>query len=207
MKSVCGHHPKIPGGEHLTADGYPEELVIDEKEFLDQSYDYDFRHLTDSSACKRGGEPYMRPAGWYRVALKVRGKFEDDVWLGAPGWRRESSQDEWPVCFHGTSFKGAEGIIENGFKPGPRELFGRGVYSTPDINIANSYATEFESKKDGKRYKVLLQNRINDKKREKCKRKDYWLIPIPKGTPADKEQDIIHHSIRAYGVLFKEIKK
>ena len=31
---------------------------------------------------ERGGKPYFRPYGWKRYAIKVKGKYEDDAWLG-----------------------------------------------------------------------------------------------------------------------------
>jgi hypothetical protein len=29
-----------------------------------------------------GAEPYKRPCGWYRKAIRVLGVYEDTVWLG-----------------------------------------------------------------------------------------------------------------------------
>ena len=45
----------------------------------------------------RGGKWYYRACGWNRFASKVRGKYEDDKWLGEPGYRRDSSEGEWPL--------------------------------------------------------------------------------------------------------------
>lgn len=45
--------------------------IIDEDEFFDPGYDYDFTHLEDTETYHRGGEVYERPCGWNRFALKV----------------------------------------------------------------------------------------------------------------------------------------
>ncbi|KAI4817873.1 hypothetical protein KUCAC02_011246 [Chaenocephalus aceratus] len=161
--------------------GYLEEFFIDEKEFFDPKYDYDFTHLSDTAECMRGDEPYERPKGWYRMALKVQGKYPDgDTWLGPDGWRSHSVPGEWPASYHGTSLDGARSIIKSHYKAGDGAAYGRGIYSTPDIHVAEKeqYAKTFQSKKTGKSYKVILQNRINPERRELCQRKsDYWLIP------------------------------
>ncbi|KAF3833650.1 hypothetical protein F7725_024854 [Dissostichus mawsoni] len=132
-------------------------------------YDYDFTDLSDSAECMRGEEPYERPKGWYRMALKVKGKYPDgDTWLGPDGWRSHSVPGEWPASYHGTSLDGARGIIKSHYKAGDGAAYGRGIYSTPDIHVAEKeqYAVTFKSKKTGKSYKVILQNRINPERRD-----------------------------------------
>ena len=56
----------------------------------------------------RGGHVYNRPYGWYRMALRVIGKYENDNWLGcksscrdsAPGGTRAHSvEGEWLVGY------------------------------------------------------------------------------------------------------------
>lgn len=196
-----------PEEKDSTNSAIRKEIFINEKEFFDPQYDYDFTNLTDSSTCKRGGEPYKRPCGWNRMALKVKGKYEDDVWLGPDGWRSNSEPGEWPVSFHGTTIEGAKGIIQSGYKAGPRQAYGRGVYSTPDIEVADNqgYAKTFTSKTTGKEYKIVLQNRINPKYRQICMKKDFWLVPVPEGTSAEREKEIVTSAIRPYGLLLKEM--
>uniref|UniRef100_UPI0037E9368A uncharacterized protein n=1 Tax=Semicossyphus pulcher TaxID=241346 RepID=UPI0037E9368A len=184
------------------------DTFIDEKDFFDSEFDCDFTNLSDSSQCMRGDELYKRPIGWYRIALKVKGKYPDgDTWLGDKRWRSHSVPGEWPVSYHGTSLKGATGIIRSNYNAGDRAMYGRGIYSTPDIHVAEreEYAKTFTSKTTGKRYKVILQNRINPEKRAICSRLDYWLIRVPKGASAEKERDIVESSIRPYGILIKEL--
>ena len=46
-------------------------IIIDEDEFFDPEYDYDFTNVKDTETYYRGGEVYERPQGWKRYALKV----------------------------------------------------------------------------------------------------------------------------------------
>ena len=117
-------------------------------------YDYDFTKMVDDGKVyKRGDRTYYRPYGWNRVALNVKSKYGDDVWLGGTGGgiRTESHGGEWPVSYHGTEKGFAEKIAAGGFdlKKGKRFQFGKGIYSTPDPAIAERYATVYEFK--GKR--------------------------------------------------------
>ena len=185
-----------------------KEYFVNVDKFFDPKFDYDFRSGSSSSECSRGKEPYTRPWGWYRFALKVLDKYPDgNAWLGSNGWRSRSSPGEWPVSFHGTSIKEAKGIAGSHYRAGPRERHGRGIYSTPDIKIADRYAMckKFTSSKTGKTYRVIMQNRINPEKREFTDEEDYWLIPVPEGTSAAHEKRIVEESIRPYGILIKEV--
>ncbi|XP_071315052.1 uncharacterized protein [Trachinotus anak] len=179
--------------------------IIDEDEFFAPQYDYDFTHLRDTETYWRGGEKYERPNGWFRFGLKVLDKYDGNTWLGTSYRSTQSCPGEWPVSYHGTSKKGSEGIIEGHYKPGPGQVYGRGIYSTPEIAEAIYYAKTFTSKKNGKNYKVILQNRINPEYREKYNNDKYWLIPIPQGTSDGDEQRVVERAIRPYGLLIKEV--
>lgn len=178
----------------------PKEILIIDEDFLDPVFNFDFTNIEDRCEFKRGGELYKRPCGWNRVALKVLGKYSGtDEWLGC-----SSRPGEWPVSYHGTSKEGAVGIITMGIHSGDRDLYGRGVYSTPSMRVAEIFATKFHS--NGKEYKLVLQNRINPKVRIICKDKDYWLITVPKNLDKVSERDLLDQAIRPYGLLFKEMK-
>lgn len=164
-------------------------------------FDFDFTKVKPPlrNSYKRGDEIYQRPYGWKRYALKVVGEFDDDDWLGGLGPRKKSSSGEWPVSYHGTSRNNADSIADTGYflSMGQRFKFGEGIYSTPDIRIAERYATEFEH--EGKKYLIVLQNRVNPITLKKMKNADnigteeYWLNP---------EQS----DVRPYGILIKETK-
>lgn len=74
-------------------------------------------------------------------------------------------------------------------------MYGRGIYSTPSIEVASKYAKVFEHK--GKWYKIVFQNRvcpdnllIIDEKTTGVG--EYWV------QPGDK-------MIRPYGICIKEL--
>lgn len=179
-------------------------LVLDPK-LLSPNYDYDFTNQTDDGTrFERGGHTYSRPYGWMRYALNVSQKYEDNIWLGGHGIRMESSPGEWPVSFHGTRKINVSGIAEQGYllSKSKREVYGKGIYSSPSIEVAELYAEEFSH--HFRRYKVVFQNRVNldglkvvsadricrDRQRLDVK-DDYWLQP--------REE-----YIRPYGICIKK---
>ena len=138
-----------------------------DKSILDAPYNYDFTNVKDDGKMfKRGNIVYKRPCGWNRIALNVKSRYRDNVWLsGKNGNKRRHGMDsvdgEWPVSYHGTEKGFAENIAKEGYdlKKGKRFKYGHGVYSTPDPAIAEKYATIF--KFEGVKYKFLIQNRVN----------------------------------------------
>lgn len=193
-------------------DGDQLKLVLERKgaatvlevsvEALSPQYDVDFTNVKPElwNFYKRGSETYRRPYGWKRFALNVIGKFENDRWLGLAGSRTSSSSGEWPVSYHGTNKCNAESIADQGYllSKGKRFKYGEGIYSTPDLQIAQKYAGEFGH--EGKEYLIVMQNRVNPKTLKKIKGADktgmgeYWLNP---------EQS----DVRPYGILIKEKQK
>ncbi|UJR32733.1 hypothetical protein I4U23_020192 [Adineta vaga] len=78
---------------------------------LDPRYNFDYRQPGVPNEDLRGGYPYYLPLGWYRHALNVSTKYENDqIWLG-----RSNADGEWPVAFHGTSKDAVTGIVAKGF--------------------------------------------------------------------------------------------
>ena len=96
--------------------GGGDEFFIDD-DLLDPSYDYDFRGINDGNQkFYRGGLEYKRPCGWKRYALKVNGKYENDLWLGSSG--NANGDSEWAVSYHGTKQEFFNSIYNNGYRPG-----------------------------------------------------------------------------------------
>jgi len=185
----------------LSLNALQTPIIQINKSSLAPSFDYDFTNLKDDGKVYiRGDEVYHRPYGWRRYALNVKGQFEDDIWLGLDGIRTDFSKGEWPVSFHGTSKLNAESIAEVGFKlaRGTRNYYGKGIYTTTDIKVAEQFATQFEFQ--GKTYLVVLQNRVNPATLRKVRTSSadangaYWLN--------DSESDV-----RPYGILIREWKR
>ncbi|CAF1474569.1 unnamed protein product [Didymodactylos carnosus] len=150
-------------------------LVLD-KDSWDQMYDYDFTNINDHGIhFTRGSVEYRRPCGWKRYAIKVTGKYEDEVWLGS-----NNSRNEWPVSYHGTKHDAVNSIAQKGFDLTKHERFahGRGIYSTPDVNIAKVFAKSFTI--NAQEHLVILQNRVNPKNliklyHDETGNGEYWL--------------------------------
>ena len=167
-------------------------IVLDDG-FLDPAFNFDFTSQRDDGRVYiRGGEVYKRPYGWYRFAMKVYNKYGDNTWLGGGGIRTESTAGEWPVSYHGTTREGAEGIAKEGYdiNRGKFFAFGKGIYSTPDLGIAEGcYARPFIN--NGKYYKIVFQNRVNPANLRKVNNNQYWIVD--------------DSDIRPYGILVKKI--
>jgi hypothetical protein len=167
--------------------GAPSGMYLPQ-DFLDPPYDFDFTHVNDTGITfRRGGDVYRRPSGWLRYALKVAGKYPSDTWLGST-----NGPGEWPVSYHGTGKQNAESIAEVGYRlaHGINFAYGRGIYSSPNHTTAVGYAKEFLFQ--GKRYKVILQNRVNPTNLYRVPTIDYWISP--------KDEDL-----RPYGLCIKEL--
>ncbi|XP_059206087.1 uncharacterized protein LOC131985067 [Centropristis striata] len=190
-------------------------VKINLQDFFHPEFNYDFTNVKDGDKkFLRGDEPYIRPCGWTRAALRVVQKYDGgDKWLG-------TGKDAWPVSYQGRNMDGSLGIIvAHGGSPDSEpqfleaaaasivnpEIRGRGVYSTPDIKVAEKYCRQFKSKVDGKTYKVVLQNRINPGKRTKCQREDMWLVYIPENSTEILTRATVQESIRPYGLLLKTV--
>ena len=177
-------------------------LVLD-PDLLSPNLDYDFtRKRDDGTRYERGGHTYSRPYGWYRYALNVNGKYDDDIWLGEHRNRTESTPEEWPVSFHGTEKKNVKGIARQGFllSRSMHEKYGRGIYSSPSIAVAEWYAKPF--RRYTKRYKVVIQNRV--------KSDEVRVIPAAVSStphphvPGDYWLQPRDDYIRPYGICIKE---
>ena len=180
--------------QRLCGGGGPAIFTLDD-DVLDPQYNFDFTDLEDDgSVFTRGDREYIRPYGWNRIALNVKDKYESTVWLGGTrgGIRTARVQGEWPVSYHGTKRRFAQQIASTKYDlaKGERFKYGRGIYSTPDPEIAEMYAQEF--KFQGKRYKVILQNRVNMEDTEHVEEEDYYVT---------KDEN----NIRPYGILYKEV--
>ena len=190
-KSLNEYKIKANSTIHLSVKvrgGSKERLFFIDRKYLDSSWDYDFTNITDgNNQFKRGGYPYYRPCGWKRIAIKVLGKYENDIWLGQTG---DSSKGEWAVTYHGTKSEVFNNIADEGYKIGNREAYGRGVYSAPRIDTATIFAAGF--KYDEVNYIGVFQNRVNPNGVNIVNNGEYWVCPDEK-------------NIRPYGLCVKKV--
>ncbi|GBB87479.1 hypothetical protein RclHR1_13970002 [Rhizophagus clarus] len=178
----------------------PTTALFIHPNMLAPSYDYDFTQIDDKGMTfMRGDFEYKRPCGWKRIALNVLDRYENNIWLGANAGRlsiTSSAQNEWPVSYHGTARNNCKSIAEDGFLlcKGKRFAFGHGIYTTPDIDVAYLYATNFTH--EGSNYKIVFQNRVNPNtlvrvSKEETGVGEYWI------SPNDKD-------VRPYGICIRK---
>ena len=107
------------------------------------------------------------------------------------------------MSYHGTDINNAEKILNDGYKPGPGDRFGVGIYTSPSLEMVERlYAKEFSY--NGKTCKIAFQNRVNPDRTGHLKiisasetgvGADYWL------SPKDNED------VRPYGILIREVQQ
>ncbi|CAG8721902.1 11018_t:CDS:2, partial [Funneliformis caledonium] len=152
---------------------------------LDLIFDYNFTDINDDGIYfKRENFEYKRPCGWERITLNVLDKYENNIWLDVNSRKSltSSAQNEWPVSYHGTAEHNCKSIAKEGYDlcKGKRFTFGHGIYSTPDIDVASIYATQFIHEED--RYQVIFQNQVNPNNLVRLTKEEtgigkYWISP------------------------------
>jgi hypothetical protein len=193
----------FPAGLLSNGTGSSSFSLVLPPSLLDEDFHYDFTNTSDSGVeFSRGGSNYIRPCGWQRYALKVKGKYPDDIWLEGKTTRTneyKSAEEEWAVSYHGTSLNNGLSIAVEGYdsSQGTRFKHGKGIYSTPDIEVASLYAMTVNVV--GKTYKFVLQNRVNPNPTN--------LKKVPKAETGVGEYWIssTDDDIRPYGFCVREI--
>ena len=103
------------------------------------------------------------------------------------------------MSYHGTDRDSAEKIVEEGYKIGPRALYGPGIYTSPSLEIVERlYAVEFTH--DGKRCKIALQNRVNPNHLK-------IISASQTGVGAEYWRSPNKDDVRPYGFLVREVPK
>jgi len=181
--------------------GHTVEAPADE--VFDFRFNQDFRKRAVAPPATRGGVMYQEPVGWKKFAVRVKGRYDEgnNTWLCLDG-----RNGEWAVAYHGTNYTCIPGILSSGLRAGARQVYkdgkdartgekiGAGVYCTPEIDAAKSYApgVPFE----GKKLRFVFQCRVRPEAIRRCHDEEikrgacgtYWVINDPK-------------DIRPYGVL------
>jgi hypothetical protein len=81
---------------------------------LAPEHNFDYRPDYTPSELQRGGHTYHLPRGWYRHALRVLHKYENDSkWLG-----QSNTKGEWAVAYHGTKSWAVSSIVQQGLMTG-----------------------------------------------------------------------------------------
>jgi hypothetical protein len=187
---------------------FGREEIIDELGLahghFDEEYDFMYEGDVSSGSRKRmrGGEEFIWPAGWRKLALCVTKRYHSNDRDGNPWLDRDQG---WPVAFHGTSgshVRGIRDIVCNGFLPRggestPRngEIFGVGIYCTPDPKFAAKYASDEPLvTSSGLKLEIVFQVRVRPGGYEEHAHKHgrCWVIK--------RKEDI-----RPCGILLREV--
>eukprot|EP00929_Paragymnodinium_shiwhaense_P121071 TRINITY_DN93187_c0_g1_i1.p1 TRINITY_DN93187_c0_g1~~TRINITY_DN93187_c0_g1_i1.p1 ORF type:complete len:206 (+),score=22.94 TRINITY_DN93187_c0_g1_i1:57-674(+) len=157
--------------------------------YFDPEYDYVYtgkkaRRLSG----QRGGENYIPPAGWTKVALNVS-KYEDEDAGKAGDWlRTDEEEGGWPVVYHGTRAVPANirSIIRKGFKlrggrhkPHNGAKFGDGIYCSPDPEYAKRYAEDYPLSDSDEDEELLLVFMCRARTHVKTSNPKVWLVQEP----------------------------
>ena len=174
LLSMSGNGERIKTGVFR----WPIEIREDH---LARDFNSDFRNINDVGTEYRRGN--------------------DNTWLGDTG----DNPGEWPVSYYGTGQHNAESIAETGYRIARRnpDLYGKGIYSTSNVEIAKRYATEFEYGNHS--FKCIVQNRVNPNPHyrtvipvSKINDRIYW---VSNGTNVS-ERDLI----RPYGICLFQLE-
>lgn len=173
--------------------GLLQDVIRLSPSFLDPRFNKDYPIPTRAETFMRGGHTYVKPYGCKRFGIRVLDVFENNDWIAKDG-----RKGEWMVAYHGTKFDVIDPIILKGLKPGNRNAYGIGVYCTPNLETAKSYAASSIGEIEGKKYLVVIQARANPAKIVKCDGRggpsDYWYV--------EKTEDI-----RTYGLLLCPVSR
>ena len=161
-------------------------------------YNYEV-HLVNKNEKEKiiGGKKYVPAYGWTSYEFNIYNKYdkEDNSWLGCEG-----KEGEWINAYHGTARKSQsnreimkiiDDIYKNNLSEGSGQQYyksincnedtkntyyycGKGVYLTPNIQIAEQYAGRLFINQ--KYYAVVLLFKVNPTKlRIPFEKQDYWI--------------------------------
>ena len=141
--------------------------------------------------CRRGGEDYNVPLGWTAFGIEVTKRYGNTDWIANDG-----RAGEWAVAYHGFGCRMTgdqikqiiKTIVHDNLRPGsgqafsgardrrhPGKLCEKGVYVTPDLNIATQYSGLIPL--GGKNYRLIIMVRVNPNSiREPENQKAYWIV-------------------------------
>ena len=183
------------------------ESVILSPKFFENEFNRDINDW-EKINLERGGEKYFPPFGWKGLALKVLNKYDsgDNSWLG-----NEGKEGEWAIAYHGigkgNEFKKLINILLYNLKKGPCQLYsnyenirddkmeevGKGVYLTPDINIAENYANKIQLGERKSNFQFIIMCRVKPD-----------MIRQPKGFTNNWVINDSYDCLRPYRLLIKE---
>lgn len=161
---------------HETAEKPAEEKHYYLGNLFNPGFNYDFRGIDDKGEPKQQGHyKYYRPCGSYRFGLNVQGQYEDDSWLSVT-----SVENEWPISYSAIHTKAIPEIEEYAKKLNLQNEESI-MFSTNHFQLALDQTDVLTDPLDGKRYKILFQNKVNSKTLRKADEiggsEHFWFVP------------------------------
>ena len=142
-----------------------KDIYFLDSKYRDPSRDCDYSNILDDGKKHTIGDyPYHCPYGWKFIGIKVQGKYPEDT-------------REWPVTYHGTKSPLFNKICSEGYRIGPGNRYGSGIYSCPLIEHVTGYAPKFSF--EGANYIGVLQNKVNPKAVSIQCTGNIWVCPNP----------------------------
>jgi hypothetical protein len=164
---------------------------------------------------QRGGLDYNPPVGFYRYGMKVLDKYDngDNTWLGMV-----NGKGEWGVAYHGTPYRFVKSISETPLRVGDVNVYGRGIYCSPYVDVAEQYSFELDFPINGEieKLKYVFMCRVNVSNIHRCTEPICPEAENPKYTVHFTTNSNIwfanlknskYESIRQYGILINLPKK
>ena len=106
----------------------------------------------------------------------------------------KGKEGEWADSYHGTAVGASGSIAQEGYNisKGKRFVYGRGIYTTPSVEVAAMYAQTFTHA--GQKFRLVFQNRVSDKELKivQSPHGEYWVQP----------QDEL---VRPYGICIRRV--
>jgi hypothetical protein len=145
VQTVTSTTTPLPEATEVTIHPLFKSCIIDIAIFDKRGNKSDFGGHQWSIGPQGNKRTYYQPPGghgWVRYGLDVLGKYPDgDEWL-----HRFGDDGNWWRAYHGTDKTGMEGIGKGGvIYDSTGGKLGKGVYTTPHIEYAASYAQAYEA--------------------------------------------------------------
>ena len=151
-----------------------EKLKIVENDLFDPEFDQDYSNISESEKLlNKDCEQHDRSLSWNYVALRVKGKYQNDEWL------ESNDKDKiWPVVYHGANLNRLEGFCLDGFDLNKlNSLMNEKCHLvTPFFSNTSTLLTKVEIEKEIQ-IVYLIKSRVKRENIIKRNDNNYWILP------------------------------
>ncbi|CAG8456786.1 3827_t:CDS:1 [Acaulospora morrowiae] len=164
------------------------------------------RHIYFNKEFRSNGLTVMRDkvnkelCGWRKISLELPHAQNDSDIIDNLNEGQEveihdsKGKRKWKISYHGTENFHHHSIADDGYLASRKYRFNfdQGIYTTPDIKVASSYAKIFTH--NGAKFQILFQNLVDSETlvESKIHNNKYWISP--------SENDVT-----LYGILIRKV--